>query len=283
MTAHLLLLLLFVLTIGLVVMQKICSVKLDHRAAPLFFSGWTLFGLVATAPVFGHLWTQGWAILSMDATMLALTMVKGALLYYVFVVSQRLMKVSLSSRHYVTPLAVGLVSISNFIIGEKLDPAQWFSALGLCALSAGFFFKGHLADLDRKSRRDYFLLVALSAPLASLDHFLIKHVNWYAVLMVSNIVLLTLGLLVNRGNKDVLRNAFLHRSAALAGMAYMACELVKFYQQVSINPVTTVMTVQAATKPVILILSALIWNERTVKEQLIWGALALAITLPLFF
>ena len=192
------------------------------------------------------------------------------------------MKVSLSSRNYVTPLVVGIVSISNSFLGEQLKPEEWFAALGLCVLSAAFFFKGHLADLDRRSRLDYFLLVALSAPLSSLDHYLIKHINWFSVLLVSNIVLLVLGLLANRSNKQVLRDAFLHKTAALAGIFYMAAELVKFYQQVSINPVTTVITVQAATKPVILILSALIWKERTVKEQLIWGILALVITLPLF-
>lgn len=283
MTGPFFLLLLFALTIGLVVMQKLCSVRLDHRTAPIFFSGWTLIGLLGSWPLFGHLLPGGLEKMAADPWLLALTAGKGALLYYVFFVSQRLMKVSLSSRHYVTPLAVGIVSFSNYFMGEHLEPREWFAALGLCALSAAFFFKGHLADLDRRSRLDYFLLVALSAPLASLDHYLIKHVNWYAVLLVSNVVLLTLSLLVNRSNKAVLRDAFWHKTAALAGIFYMAAELVKFYQQVTINPVTTVVTVQAATKPVILVLSALIWNERTVREQMIWGVLALAVTLPLFF
>ena len=106
--------------------------------------------------------------------------------------------------------------------------------------------------------------------------------NWFSVLLVSNIVLLTLGLLVNRSNKAVLRHAFMNKTAALAGIFYMAAELVKFYQQVTINPVTVVITVQAATKPVILILSAIVWRERTVREQLIWGILAFLVTLPLF-
>lgn len=283
MTSPFFLLLLFFLTVGLVVMQKLCSVRLDHRTAPIFFSVWTLIGLLGSWPLFGHLLLPGLEKMTADPWLLALTMGKGALLYYVFFVSQRLMKVSLSSRHYVTPLAVGLVLLFNYFLGEQLEPKQWMAALGLCALSAAFFFKGHLADLDRRSRIDYFLLVALSAPLASADHYLIRHINWYAVLLVSNIVLLALALLVNRSNKAVLRDALLHKTAALAGIFYMAAELVKFYQQVSINPVTTVVTVQAATKPVILILSALIWNERTVREQMIWGVLALAVTLPLFF
>ena len=282
MIGPLFLLLLFFLTIGLVVMQKVCSVKLDHRSAPIFFSGWTLIGLAGTWPLFGRLWIDGWKILRGGDFLMALTIGKGALLYYVFFVSQRLMKVSLSSRHFVTPLAVGIVSISNALLGEHLEPGQWFAALGLCGLSLVFFFRGHLADLDRRSRFDYFLLVGLSAPLSSLDHYLIKHINWYTVLVVSNIVLLGLGILLNLRQKHVLRDAFLHKTAALAGIAYMLAELVKFYQQVTINPVTAVVTAQAATKPVILILSALIWKERTAKEQMTWGVLALLISLPLF-
>jgi len=43
-----------------------------------------------------------------------------------------------------------------------------------------------------------------------------------------------------------------------------------------------VIITQALTKPVILVLSAVIWKERTVKEQLAWGAAAFIITLPLF-
>jgi hypothetical protein len=124
--------------------------------------------------------------------------------------------------------------------------------------------------------------VALSVPLASFDHVLIGESNWYAPLLISNIVLLSLALALNRARGDVLKAAFLHKSAVLAGSVYMLTELVKHYQMVSINPVTAVVTMQAATKPVILILSAVLWKERTVREQLAWGAMAFVVTLPLF-
>lgn len=47
MLPHLLLLLLFVLTIAHLVTLKICSVRLDHRTAPVFVSVWVLAGLAA--------------------------------------------------------------------------------------------------------------------------------------------------------------------------------------------------------------------------------------------
>lgn len=283
MLAPLFLLLLFFLTIGHLVTLKLCSVRLDHRTAPVFIGFWTLLGVAAVSPFFGHLWAEGWQKLAAAPVLLGLCVLKGVLLYYLFVISQELMKESLSSRHYVTPMAVGLMALVNGALGESLKAGQWIAALGLCGLSAAFFFRGHAADLSRRGRMIFVALVALAVFLAALDHVLTKNANWYALLLFSNLTLLAVALGLNFRQAPVLKAAFLHRSAALAGFFYMATELVKFYQQVTINPVTAVATVQAATKPVILVLSALIWQERTVREQMAWGGLAFAAALPLFF
>jgi hypothetical protein len=280
--AHLLLAALFLLTIGLLVALKLCSLKLDHRTAPLFISGWTLLGAAAVSPYYGHLLVPGWQAMTAHPSYLLLAVLKGVLLYALFVVSQALMKTSLSSRHYVTPLSIGVLTLANAFLGEHLKPHEWFSALGLCALATGFFFKGHLADLDRRARFSYLFLVLLSAYLGTIDQVVTKNANWFTLLLVSNLVLFFFSLAVNARNLTVLKPALTHPGAALAGIVYAATELVKFYQQVSINPVSVVVTVQAMTKPVILLLSALIWKERTVKEQLAWGLLAFLITLPLF-
>lgn len=280
MTGPLLLLLLFLLTIAHLVSLKVCSVTVDHRTAPLFISGWTLLGLLISCPVFGHLLPEGAAAFMAAPALLLLAAFKGALLWFLLVASQSLMKESLSSRHYVTPLSVGLIAGVNSFLGEKLSTQQWLSALGLCLLSAGFFFKGHLSTLSQGAKRDYALLVAISVILAAVDQAVLKSVNWYAYTLATNLVLLALAL--TRAGAEIARTALLHKSAALAGSLYAATELVKMYQQVAINPVTAVVTVQAVTKPVILVLSALVWKERTVREQLAWGLAAFAlVTLPM--
>lgn len=281
--AHLLLVLLFFLTIGHLVTLKVCSVTLDHKTAPLFISGWTLLGLLCVSPFYGHLLSEGIEKYAASPQLLALSMVKGALLYLLFVISQELMKVSLSSRHYVTPLAVGLVAVSNSFFGEQLKPNEMLAVAGLFTLSLGFFLKGHLSDLSPAGKIAYAKLVGLSVLLSTLDHTLTKGTNWFSLLLVSNVTLFALSLALNARNIAVLKSAAFHKSAILAGVFYAATELVKFYQQVSINPVSVVVTAQAMTKPVILVLSALIWKERTVKEQLVWGTLAFIAILPLFF
>ena len=281
--AHLFLLVLFALSIGHLVTLKICSVNLDHRTAPVFISGWVTLGLVAAYPFFGHLLGDGLHALEASPHLFLLGVIKGGLMYAMFIVSQTLMKDSLSSRHYVTPLSVGVIAIGNSFLGEALKPGQMLSAFGLCALAAAFFLKGHLSDTSRATKMAYVKLVALSSAISLIDQVLVKSSNWYAALWLSNTVLLVISLWINRKNTDVLKSAFLQKQAALAGFFYVATELVKFYQMVTINPVTVISIVQALTKPVILALSALVWKERTLKEQLIWGIMAFALALPLFF
>lgn len=277
-----LLALLFVMTIAHLLTLKLCSNRLDHRTAPLFISGWTLLGLALVFPLYGHLAGEGLTVFTAHPWLFMLCLLKGFLLYYLFVISQRLTAVSLSSRHYVTPLAVGIVVILNSFLGEDLTAAQWFSSLGLCALAVVFFARGHLSDMGKDARQSYAMLVGLAAVLAVMDQVLMKNSNWYVVLLVPNLFLFALALVFSRKEKALLSAALLHPAAAAAGAVYMMTELLKFYQMVTINPVTVIMVVQALTKPVILVLSALIWRERTVREQLVWGVLAFIIGLPLF-
>ena len=239
-------------------------------------------GLGFSYPVFGDLLWSGLDKMLAAPWVIALAVGKGLILYWLFVVSQDLMKVSLSSRHYVTPLSIGFMTVVNSFLGESLTAVQWFSCLGLFFLAVAFFMKGHLADLSRDGKIAYFKLVALAVILSAVDQAVMPRANWYSYLWVFNTVLFVFALGLNFKHAAILKSAFMHPMAACAGLFYMATELCKFYQMVSINPVTVVVTVQAMTKPVILILSALIWKERTVKEQLVWGVLAFLVTLPLF-
>ena len=279
---HLLLLLLFLLTVGHLVTLKICSLKLDHRTAPLFIGGWTLAGLALIYPHYSDLLTEGLQKFAAHPLLPALAALKGGLLCYLFVVSQELMKVSLSSRHYVTPLSLGLITIGNAAFGENLKPQEWFSSIGLCLLAVAFFLRGHLSDLGPRDRLAYAKLVGISGVIAIIDHIITKDANWYVLSITAYAVVFLVAIAWNFRSIGNFRAAALTHPAILGGITYAATEIVKAYQQVTINPVTVVVTVQAMTKPVILVLSAWLWKERTVKEQLAWGAAAFVITLPLF-
>lgn len=280
-TAEFYLVILFLLTIVHLLTLKMCSDVLDHRTAPLFIGGWTLIGLLVTAPVFGHLLLEALPDLSANAWLLALIALKGVLLYLMFVAGQDLAKVSLSTRQYVTPLSIGLIAIVNAGLGEQLSSEKWLAALGLCALAGAFLLLGHAAELTRQARLTYAKLVALVVATAAIDQAVLSETSWYPLLLGSNLVLIALALGLSVRHKAVLRAAAFHPMAIAAGMIYAVTELFKFYQMVDINEVTTVVIAQSLTKPVILLLSAYIWKERTLKEQLVWGVLAFAVSMPM--
>lgn len=267
----LLLTLLFFLTIAYAISMKVCSGRIDHRTAPLFISAWALIGLAATWPLNGHLWHEGLPRLAAQPWLAPLAAVKGLLMYSRYIRGQQLTQVSLSSSNYVRPMSVGLIAVVNFMLGEKLTPAQWGAALGLCLLSVGFFFRGHLSDFTRREKLYYADLVGFNVALAAIDLVVIRGSNWMCDLLIGNLALLAVALVSSRRSPEVLRAAFLHPAAIVAGVLFAVTEQVKFFQQVTINPISLVLTVQALTPPVILVLSAVVWKERTVKEQLIWG------------
>lgn len=280
--AQLFLIALFLLTVAHLVTLKLCSNVLDHRTAPLFIGGWTLIGLAASWPVFGHLLVPGLQGLAETPWLIGLMILKSGILYLLLVGSQDLMKVSLSSRHYVTPLAIGLIAVTNSFLGEELSAWKWVSVIGLFGLAAAFLLMGHAAELSRAARFVYLRLVLMVVATAAIDQAVLPHINWYTFLLITNGMLLALGLVLHARNLPLLKTAVTHPLAILAGVVYAATELLKFYQTITINEVTVILITQAMTKPVILILSALIWKERTVREQLIWGVLAFAVALPIF-
>jgi hypothetical protein len=278
----LLLVLLFAFTIAYVLAMKVASNRIDHRTAPIFISAWALLGLAVTWPFLGAgLWKSGAPLLMAQPWLVALAAIKGALMYSRSIRGQQLTQASLSSSNYVRPMSIGMIAIVNFMLGEKLTHAQWASSLGLCLVSVVFFFKGHLSEFTRREKIYYADLVGFNVTLAAIDFAVIKGSNWFCDLVIGNVVLLVVGLACNRRAPEVLKVAFFSGPAIVAGFLFSATEQLKFYQQVTINPISMVLTVQALSQPIIMVLSAHIWKERTMREQLIWGMAAFAlVTLP---
>ncbi len=275
MTPGLCLIVLFVLTIGYKLLLKRCSDVLDHRSVPLFIAVWVLAGLAVTAPFYA---ADAWQAARANPAAVFVAIIKGGLLYLTLFLGQRLMRASLSSSLYTAPMSIGAVAAINSLLGERLSGLEWFSAASVCALSCIFFLRGHLSELNTAAKRDYAAIVVLLTVMGGMDQFGISHMGWYGYLTLSNAVLLAAGM---AAHGDI-RTAVFNRLALPAGILFAVAEIFKFYQSVTINPITAIILVQNLSTPVLLVLSALIWKERTVREQLIWGVLAFALSIPLF-
>ncbi len=249
---------------------KVCSMRLNHQTGPIFIASWVLIGLVVTWPIFGDLFTKEVGKLFVQPYLLLLIAGKGMLLWVLFHDQLSLAEKSLSAQSYYAPTGLGAVAVCNSFLGEELSALQWTSALGLCFLGIVFSFHGHLQELGTREKRLYFKLIFVMILSAVLDQAILIQTNWFILLMLSSAILLVFCLFKTR-DREVWKNAIFNKLAILTGAVFAARELLKFYMMVSIYPMSVVLSAQVAAIPIVLILSSVIWKERTWQEQLLWG------------
>lgn len=281
MSAYVLLGLLVVLTISSSIAYKVASSRLDHNTAPIYTSLWVIIGLLLVFPAFKQLFFDGLITIKVAPFLLLLLLAKGIFLWALFYNRLILTEKSLSAGIYFLPTALGFIAVINSFLGEQLKTLEWVVALGLCFLGGAFALRGHLQELGFQGRILFFKLVAISIVLATLDQLILTETNWYILLLITNIFMLGV-CFVRKLSIETWRSALLRKEAFLAGSVFSVGELFKFYLMVSILPMSVVISAQVATIPVVLILSALIWGERSWKEQFLWGILSTGLLLLLF-
>lgn len=262
-------------------LYKKASMVLKHDSGPIFTSVWVLLGLIAISPFYGTLFFDGMHDMASEYWIAALLLLKGCVLWLLFFNGQVLTEQSLSAAKFVLPTALGAIAITNSVLGEVLTLKEWIAALGLCILGVSFAFRGHVQELGAQGRFLFLKLVCLSIIAATLDYIILSHINWYFLLFVTNFLMLFVALL-RRPALTVWKDALFRKESIFAGSVFTVGELLKFYLMVSVLPMTVVISAQVAVIPMILILSALIWGERSWKEQLVWGILSVGLLLLLF-
>ena len=282
MSSSLFIIIFFALAIAKPLAYKLCALKLDHRAAPIFISTYILLGVALTMPWFHDLFVEGIEQLISMPLILSLCLLKGVIFWYASYGGQQLTHNSLSYARYTLPPALAIAAIINVFFGEILTLVEWVAVIGLALSGIAFFLKGHIQDLDHPTKILFVKLVGALVCLIVLDHITISHSNWYVLLFTSNVAVFVVCLLY-RKPLAVWKSAIFSKLGMLGGLLMVTYEFVKFYPMVTLVPVTVMSTVQAAATPIVLVLTAMIWGERTWKEQLIWGVLAIGFILPLIF
>jgi drug/metabolite transporter (DMT)-like permease len=265
---------LFLINIGKAFIIKLCADHLDHQMMPIVFSCYLIIALLLGLPFFHDLAIEGTKALLAQPIVLFACLFKGVIFWFAIIDGQKLNQQSMSSARYILPPALALSALINSFLGEELNAQQWIAVIGLAVLGVAFFFKGHLQDLGRQAKILFLEIVLVITAMIVIDHYVISHSNWYVLLLYSNLVILLISLF-RKSVKNIWRQAFTNRLALCAGLAFTAYELIKFPAMVTLIPVSVAVTVQVTTIPVIMVFTSLIWKERTVKEQLIWGVLSM--------
>ena len=247
-----------------------------------FTSSWLIVGLILTFPVFGHLYYDN-ALKITTSAYLLLAVLKGLLLWFIVKLQQKINKTSTSSSVFFGFIAMALGSlVNNLFFKEGLALFQLLCICGLGVLGLMFVFKGDAKTLSKKGKIDFGIIILIGATFSITDHLAIPQIGWYPHLLVSSLAMF-IACLISGISKQDYRNIFLNKSVAFAGIFYTISEFLIIYASINILPVSFVAVFMRMAAPIVMIISALVYKEQSLKNQLTFGVLAMLLVLPLIF
>lgn len=280
---------LFQIFIGLMLLVSWALRPILYRPAAKFFkaelsasftSTWLVLALLITFPLLGGLLTdraeQIWR-----SPYLWVSVYKGASLFYLIKLQQNVNKESTSSSVFLSFVALAMGAFANNVFfAENLGLFKVVCILGFGVLGAAYFIKGDAKRLSAKAKKAFFIVTLIMASYTVSDHLAIPKIGWYAHLFVSSFAMFAVSVLHGISKQDF-RNMFLNKKIALAGMFYAASEFLVIYASINILPVSVVAVFLRLSVPVVMIYSAVFYHEQSLKNQLLFGSIAIVLALPI--
>ena len=211
--------------------------------------------------------------------------IKGIILSFSLKYTAEIAKESNSSSVFAGFISLGIGAIINsFFLSEHLTYPQLFSCIALSILGVIFFFKGPACELGKYVKKLFILLIILSISNMILDKIGIGGFNWYIYGMISSSVYFLNSTFFLLREKQY--NCFkqLRQPILIAiGTIFTISEFAILYSMQHFLSVSITFLFMRIATPIIMLLSAYIYKERTPKEQLLFGILALLFALPVLF
>lgn len=272
--------LIFFLMIIKPIAYKPCAQYFKSGLSAAFTSIWLLVGLILSWPLLGHLFTNDWQKICSSPYAL-FSILKGILLYAMIVYQQEVNKDSTSSSVFFGFIATALGSlIINIFFKEGLSLLQIACICSLGILGGIFYAYGDAKRLSSKGKKEFLLIIILSAVFMVCDHLAISQIGWFSHLLFSYFFMFLVCLYYGISRQDYI-NIFKNKTVALAGIIYTCSEFLIIYASVNILPVSLVSVFMRIAAPAVMIISAIKYHELSWKNQLLFGGLALIFVLPL--
>ena len=213
-------------------------------------------------------------------TAMAGCIVKGMFLYFSVKLAALVSKGSNSTGAFMGFIGLGIAALINSeLLGENLTWLQLISCVGMGILGLIFFLRGAAKELNAKTKKLAVLFMLSIVGCITTDRFTMQYTGWYEYSFVSNFAFFIITLFTIRSVKPL--QTFSFPLMWIIGLLVTVRELAIFYGYqftgVSVGAVFINISV-----PIIMVMSSVIYKERTPKEQLIFGALAFALVMPLF-
>ena len=257
--------------------------KYDPNISSLFVSVWIIVAIVVSLPIMFVNFENFVEVVRKNPYSLLAAIMKGGVVWGAVWSFQIINKKSTSSSVFFPFISLGLASlVMNLFFDEGLKVVHLMSIALLGILGGIFYFLGDAKRMNHSEKRMFFIAVLFAAGCSVFDHIGIKGMGWYPYLVISNVVMflfvLKKGIVV-----DDVKKVFTQKEIVAAGVFNVCYEVLILACMVAIMPVSFVSFFMRLSAPLVMVLSAIKFKEQTIKNQLIFGCLAILLALPIMF
>jgi len=265
---------------GRPILYRPVAKEYQSKLSPAFTSIWLMIGLFLTFPFLGHLFVNNWQYIIPSYGCL-LSVYKGVSLFYLIRLQQIVNRESTSSSVFLSFISLALGAlVNNLFFGEGLGTIKVLCILGLGALGTIFFFKGDAKRLHKKARIAFAIDTIIMTTYMVCDHLAIPQIGWYPYLLISSVFMFLTSLAHGISKKDF-RNIIKNKKIVLAGVFYTVTEFFVIFAFINILPVSIASVFLRLSVPVVMIYSAILYKEQSLKNQLVFAITAIALALPI--
>jgi drug/metabolite transporter (DMT)-like permease len=264
-------------------LYKPVAEKYSSRFSPFFISIWMVIGIILMYPFVQSRVKPLVEVVKSNPYSLLAGCLKGVAVWGAVWSSQFINRKSMSSSVFFPFISLSLAAVVlNLFFDENLKFIHLISIVLLGVLGGCFCAFGDARRMNFDEKRMFVIAVLFAGACSVLDHVGIKGLGWYWYLAVSNIVMV--GLAIFRGLKEWnIKDVFLEKQVAMAGGFTICYEVLLIASMIAVLPVSFVSFFMRLSAPVVMVFSAIKFKEQTVKNQLIFGVLAILLALPMIF
>ena len=212
-------------------------------------------------------------------------LIKGIMLYASVKLIADIAKESNSSAVFAGYISLGIGSLLNyFILSENLSIIQIIACVSLGILGTIFFLKGPASELSNFGKKSFVWLTLIIILNMFVDNIGIKGLNWYMYSIISSSFSLFIAIVLLFIEKQYKYLKELNSPILIIiGLVFAVGEFVILYSMQYYLPVSIAFLFLRLSAPIVMFVSAYLYKERTPKEQLLFGGLALLFALPILF
>ncbi len=255
--------------------------KYPANFAPEFTVAWIMPFILLSLPFMYPYLIDAVPTIKAHPASFVLTILKGVLIWYAYKYAQIINHDSTSSTVFFPFISLATASLTiNLFFHENLAPTHLFSIVSLGILGLFFCFAGDAKRMSYTGKINFVIAIFFSAVCPVIDHIAITDLGRYTYFFISNVAMFVFAFFTGLNYKK-LKLIFTTKDVVWAGIIGAMLEITIIGVSVNILPVSFTAFFRRMAAPIVMVISAIKYKEQTVRNQLIFGCLALLFALPI--